>query len=501
VSMDSRHPSKQFSSDGDRWERRNYYQEEPPPGKSLGYGVVLLLLLAVTMLCVAGFFVFRVLFSEPTPVSLPAYVTHTGMAPTAVPGTQPASTLAPGMAQAEINPQQGSINTLVTVTGEGWWPGEPVFVFLRSQGEGDGPGYAYAAAVADDQGHFYTAFTFPNELRWIGEEWAEVIARGLRSGIEARVRFTLVTPTPTNTLPAPTARPTAASTDTPWPTETPAFVPTPTPDMIITDWRGEYYANPNLAGDPVYVRNDVAIDFSWGGGSPDPRIPADRFSARWTRQQSFSRGFYRFTILADDGVRFWIDGQLYVDEWHDSVLTPYTFEEHLRKGQYALGLEYYENVGGAMVQLSWKRIEPPTATASPTTVPTHTAVPTAKPTNTPSPTSTPTNTPSPTPRPTDTPTPTHTPTDTPSPTPMPTDTLTPTPTVTDTPTPTATVTDTPSPTVGPAAKSSSMLSSASCFLDIDPANLLCLEELSGACRGPYRGQFCISGKACYNLML
>ena len=501
MSMDSRHPGKQFFSDGDQWERQNYYQEESPPGRRLGYGVVLLLLLAATMLCGASLFVFRALFSDPTPVSLPAYLTRTDMAPTAVPGTQPASTPAPGTAQAEINPQQGSINTLITVTGEGWWPGEPVFVFLRSRGEGDAPGYAYAAAVADEQGHFYTAFTFPNELRWIGEEWADVTARGLRSGIEARVRFTLVMPTPTNTVPVPTTRPTLTSTDTPWPTETPAFVPTPTPDMIIIDWRGEYYANPNLVGDPVYVRNDVAIDFNWGGGSPDPRIPDDRFSARWTRQQSFSRGFYSFTILADDGVRFWIDGQLYVDEWHDSALTPYTFDQRLLKGQHALGLEYYENVGGAMVQLSWTRIEPPTATASPTPVPTHTAVPTVQPTNTPSPTSTPTNTPSPTPRPTDTLTPTHTPTNTPSPTPQPTDTPTATPTLTDTPTITPTVTDTPSPTLESAAESSSMLSPVTCFSDRDPTSLQCLEELSDGSRGPYPGQFCISSKACYNLML
>ena len=477
MSMDSRHPSKQFPSDRDQWERQNYYQEQSPPGRKLGYGVILLVLLAAIMLCVAGFFLFQVLFSDPTPVPLPAYVTRTGTAPTAVPGTQPASTPAPGTAQAEINPQQGSVNTLVTVTGQGWWPGEPVFVFLRSPGEGDGPGYAYAAAVADEQGHIYTAFTFPNELRWIGEEWADVIARGSRSGIEARVRFTLVTPTPTNTLPPPTARPTVAPTDTPWPTETPYFVPTPTPDIIIVDWRGEYYANPNLASDPVYVRNDVAIDFNWGGGSPDPRIPADRFSVRWTRQQSFSKGLYRFTILADDGVRFWIDGQLYVDEWHDSTLTPYSFEQHLPRGQHTLGLEYYENVGGASVQLSWTRMEPPTATPSPTPAPTHTAVPTTKPTNTSSPVPTLTNTPSPTPRPTgtftltprptDTLTPTHTPTSTPSPTPKPTDTLTPTPTWTDTPTLTPTVTDTPSPTLESSAKSPSMLSSAPCFSDPD----------------------------------
>jgi hypothetical protein len=450
VSRDSLPPRGWSSSDGDQWERQTYYLEESSSTRSLGYGVGLLLLLAAIVLCVVGFFVIRVLFSKPTPVPLPAYVTRTDLPPTAGLGTEPAGTAAmPGTAQAAINPVQGSVNTLVTVTGQGWWPGEAVFVFLRSGGEGDGPGYAYAAAVADERGYFYTAFTFPNELRWIGEEWADVIARGMRSGIESTIRFVLVAPTPTNTLPVPTARPTLPSTETPWPTDTPSFAPTPTPDMIIIDWRGEYYANPTLAGDPVYVRNDVAIDFNWGGGSPDPRIPADRFSARWTRQQFFSKGFYRFTVLPDDGVRFWIDGRLHVDEWHDSMLTPYAFEQYLSEGQHALWLEYYENVGGAMVQLGWARVEPPTAMPSPTLAPTDTPMPTAKPSNTSSPTPTPTHMPSQTPKPTFTPTPTQTPTNTPSPTPEPTDTPTPTPAPTDTPTLTPASTDTPTLTPTP----------------------------------------------------
>jgi len=43
-------------------------------------------------------------------------------------------------------------------------------------------------------------------------------------------------------------------------------------------WRGEYFANRWLAERPVLIRQDSAVDFQWGTGSPGPGIPADNFS-------------------------------------------------------------------------------------------------------------------------------------------------------------------------------------------------------------------------------
>jgi len=405
---DSTQPERRSSSD-----RRG--EGQPAASKVGGYAVALLLLLAVSVLCVVGLFVIRVLFSDSPPATLPASVTRTDQPTSVSSGSQVTSTAVPGSVRVTINPQSGYVNTLVTVSGQGWWPAEPVFVFLRSLDEGDGPGYAYAAAVADERGSIHTAFTFPNEMRWVGQDRADVIARGSRSGLEAITQFSLVVPTPTSTAPLPTTGPTLPAgqtpgpSDTPMPTDTPQVTPTSTPDVIISDWLGEYFANPYVAGTPVFFRNDVRIDFNWGSGSPDPRIPVDQFSVRWTRRQDFAEGFYRFTVLADDGVRFWIDGQLVLDEWRDGTLLPYSFDLYLPQGQHPLRLEYYENLGGAMVQLSWERVAPPTATPSPTLTPTatsgstHTATP--SPTATPTPTPTATGTPSPTPEPTYTSTP------------------------------------------------------------------------------------------------
>jgi hypothetical protein len=176
--------------------------------------------------------------------------------------------------------------------------------------------------------------------------------------------------------------------------------------VIISDWLGEYFANPDVAGAPALFRNDTKIDFNWGGESPGPSIPPDRFSARWTRRLDFAAGYYRFTVLVDDGVRFWIDGVPVLDEWHDSTLSEYAVERYLSQGQHPLRLEYFEGYGGALVRLSWKQIPPPTNTPSPSPTPTSTSTPTPSPTPTPTATSTRTLTPTPT----ATSTPTHTPT-------------------------------------------------------------------------------------------
>jgi hypothetical protein len=292
----------------------------------------------------------------------------------------------PGAVQVSLDPPQGYINTLVAVRGWGWWPEEPVFVFLRAPGEGNGPRYAYAAAVANEQGEIDTAFTFPNEMRWHGEEWADVIAQGSRSELEGSARFTLVAPTPTITVLPPTSPPSTPVTSTPLPAETP--LPTATPTTVaITDWRGEYFSNVALAGAPAMVRNDGGVDFYWGTASPGPGVPADEFSARWTRSQYFPQGNYRFSIGADDGVRFWIDGHLFVDDWQDGPLRPHSFDLYLPEGEHALLVEYYEHLGDAGIALTWTQIAMPTVTPTPTSTPK--VLPTETPTATPTPTDTP----------------------------------------------------------------------------------------------------------------
>lgn len=141
---------------------------------------------------------------------------------------------------------------------------------------------------------------------------------------------------------------------TPTPTATPMPQPTATP-VVITDWRGEYYNNPNLSGAPVLVRNDVAVSFNWGNGSPAANLPGDGFSARWTRNLGFPAGEYRFWLTADDGVRVWVDGNLVIDQWRDGAPTTFEARIKLSEGVHSFRIEYYERSGGALIDLGWRR--------------------------------------------------------------------------------------------------------------------------------------------------
>jgi hypothetical protein len=189
-------------------------------------------------------------------------------------------------------------------------------------------------------------------------------------------------------------------------------------------WKGEYFANDQWTGAPVVVRNDDRLDFNWGAGSPDPLIPADRFSVRWTRSIVLEPGSYRFDLSVDDGVRFWIDNVLVLDRLQISNNGVYSILATLTPGAHTFRLDYVEYTGNA--RFSWTRTFLGGPTATPTTTRTLTRTPTA------------TNVP-----PTFTPTATATPTITPPPT----FTFTPTATPTETPPPTATFTETPTATL------------------------------------------------------
>lgn len=123
-------------------------------------------------------------------------------------------------------------------------------------------------------------------------------------------------------------------------------------------WRGEYFDNRDLKGSPKLVRDDAAIDFDWGTGSPASGLPADNFSVRWTRTLGFNAGTYRFLTSTDDGVRVWVDGTRVVDAWVDQELpNTHTGEVYLAAGQHTVTVEYYEHGGEASAHVWWQSRE------------------------------------------------------------------------------------------------------------------------------------------------
>jgi len=163
-------------------------------------------------------------------------------------------------------------------------------------------------------------------------------------------------------------------------------------------WRGEYYSNPDLADDPLFIRDDAEISANWGEGSPGYGLPADQFSIRWSRRLQLEAGRHNFWAYADDGVRVYVNGRLVIDAWQDSSAERYDGTIDLDAGDHRIVVEYYEGQGQAVIQFGWQRVTPATPTVTATLTPTQTvAAPTATPTVTETPvTAEPTLTPSPT---------------------------------------------------------------------------------------------------------
>jgi hypothetical protein len=118
-------------------------------------------------------------------------------------------------------------------------------------------------------------------------------------------------------------------------------------------YAAQYFNNQTLSGTPVLTRTDNNIGFDWGGGSPDPAVPADHFSARWTKTTDLAAGTYFFSVTADDGVRLYVDGNPVIDQWVDQGATTYTDIRQLSAGTHTIVMEYYENTGGAVAQMNY----------------------------------------------------------------------------------------------------------------------------------------------------
>ncbi len=136
------------------------------------------------------------------------------------------------------------------------------------------------------------------------------------------------------------------------------------PPAIDADWLtppsgkghgllGEYFANMDLAGEPVLRRTDPTVSFNWGDDSPDPRIGPDGFSVRWRGTLTVPKsGEYELGMATDDGFRLRVDGKLLIDDWTEHGIKTTTRPTKLVAGRpYQLEIDYYERGGGAAAVL------------------------------------------------------------------------------------------------------------------------------------------------------
>ena len=90
-----------------------------------------------------------------------------------------------------------------------------------------------------------------------------------------------------------------------------------------------------MAAAGFFLRPDEADEEDHKGDRDDAGsgVPADNFSARWTRRVPFEDGLYRFSARADDGIRVWIDGETLIDQWNGDTSKTYTADLPLAKGK------------------------------------------------------------------------------------------------------------------------------------------------------------------------
>ncbi len=134
-------------------------------------------------------------------------------------------------------------------------------------------------------------------------------------------------------------------------------------DILIGEawFCGNYYswtaANPYDPNNLLMRRMDSEIMFNWGTWSPEPIIPIDDFTTRWTGSfQATENWVYAFRTRTDDGVRLYINGNIIIDRWVNQAPTINIANINLENGKiYDVVMEYYERWGGAVAELDWQK--------------------------------------------------------------------------------------------------------------------------------------------------
>jgi RHS repeat-associated protein len=122
-----------------------------------------------------------------------------------------------------------------------------------------------------------------------------------------------------------------------------------------------YYANDSLTGAPkVYTTGtgdaDGKLVRNWNNDAPATGIPADHFSLRATGEIVFPQaGDYTIRVLADDGVRVWVDDKNIIESWINTTPIWRTAVVHSDGpgSVKRIRIDYYEFDITAQLELHW----------------------------------------------------------------------------------------------------------------------------------------------------
>lgn len=132
--------------------------------------------------------------------------------------------------------------------------------------------------------------------------------------------------------------------------------PTPTIDPNGPEvWRGQYYANVDLAGPIFFDEAVLDLNRDWARQLPLSGLPHDQWSVRWLRSLDFVMpDAYVFTITVDGGVRLYLDNTIRVNEWRMGDRRVITYSVSLSSGSHSLMVEYFDDGGrAASLSVDW----------------------------------------------------------------------------------------------------------------------------------------------------
>jgi hypothetical protein len=106
---------------------------------------------------------------------------------------------------------------------------------------------------------------------------------------------------------------------------------------------------------PTLVRVESNIDYGAVTGSFYGTKLSTNFFARWTGILRIGKeGLTNFYLDSDDGSRLWIDGELILDNRDGQAMVQKADRIHLKAGDHAIKVEFFQGEGSAGVILGWK---------------------------------------------------------------------------------------------------------------------------------------------------
>jgi beta-glucosidase len=110
-----------------------------------------------------------------------------------------------------------------------------------------------------------------------------------------------------------------------------------------------------LEGKFASTRIDLQVDLQWDEAQPVPGIPISKAAVRWTGVLApAASGEYVFGVVAEGGVRLYLNDKRIIDSWNDAPEGPLSTLVELKQGQtYQVRLEYVQTTSKGRVQFGW----------------------------------------------------------------------------------------------------------------------------------------------------